>query len=67
MVEIKTLKDTAPGVQEVMVIDHYDDGTSYTHTAIRVDKELSEAHSVVDKLDILSRALKCEETHNKLI
>ena len=67
MVEIKTLEDIGSGLQEVMVIDHHDDGTSSSHPAISIDKELSEAHSIVDKLDILRFYLSYEETHNALI
>lgn len=61
--KVVSLKDTSPNVQEVV----FKDSQGINHLAISIDKELSEAHSVVDKLDILNRALKCEETHNKLI
>lgn len=36
MVEIKTLEDITTGVQEVMVIEHHNDGTSSTHPAISI-------------------------------
>ena len=61
--KVVSLRNISPNVQEVV----FKDSQGINHLALSIDKELSETNCVVDKLDISSRAIKCEETHNKLI